>query len=227
MQKIQARTLHQQVADRMREMIRSGTLVRGQKIDEKVLSQAMGVSRTPVRESLRMLASEGLIELVPHKGAYVSQPCIEEIRDMFAVMSVLEGMSARLAAEKMDPEQFHRIERLHRKLERHYLEQDHTSYLKDNQVLHQAVQEISGNPTLMEVINGLRQKILLYRQEQLYQPERFRQSVEEHRGILEALRRRDAEAAESAMRGHLMRQCSALVGLYASRRGKGGEKMAA
>jgi signal transduction histidine kinase len=75
--------------------------VRGQKIDEKFLCQTMGVSRTPVRESLRILNSEGLVDLIPHKGAYVSQPPIEEIRDMFEVMSVLEGMCARLATLKM------------------------------------------------------------------------------------------------------------------------------
>jgi len=79
MQKIQAKTLHQEVANQIRGMIRNGILVKGQKIDEKYLCESMGVSRTPVRESLRILSSEGLIDLIPNKGAYISQPPIKEI----------------------------------------------------------------------------------------------------------------------------------------------------
>ena len=101
MHKIQAKTMHQEVASQIRKMIHKGVLVQGQKINEKQLCESMGVSRTPVREALRLLKSDGLINLVPHKGAFVSQPCIEEINDMFEVMSVLEGTCARLASSKM------------------------------------------------------------------------------------------------------------------------------
>ena len=220
MHKIQAKILHQEVANQIREMIRNGILVKGQKINEKDFCESMGVSRTPVRESLRMLSSEGLIDLIPHKGAYVSQPPIKEISDMFEVMSVLEGTCARLATKEMTEKNFSKIEALHQKLEKNYSDRDDKAYLDNNNTYHVFIQELSGNKVLNNVINGLRQKILLYRHRQLYQPERFEQSIQEHRGLLEAFRKRDAALAERLMKRHLNKQCEALVGLYASKEGE-------
>jgi len=217
MQKIHARTLHQEIAAQIRKMIRKGTLVKGQKIDEKSVCESMGVSRTPVREALRLLKSEGLIQLVPHKGAFVSQPCIEEINDMFEVMSVLEGTCARLATTHMKEKDLRKIEALHEELEAHYQNRDYDAYLRKNNVFHVFIQELAGNRVLNDVINGLRQKILLYRQRQLYQPERFDQSIQEHRNLMGAFRMLDPESAESLMKHHLLMQCRALVGLYATK----------
>ena len=214
MQKIQAKTLHQEVANQIRGMIRNGILVKGQKIDEKYLCESMGVSRTPVRESLRMLSSEGLIDLIPNKGAYISEPPIKDVKDMFEVMSVLEGTCARLATKKMTAKDFSKIETLHKELEKHYSRQDHEAYLETNNAYHVLIQELPGNKVLNDVINGLRQKILLYRHRQLYQPERFEQSIQEHRDLLEAFRKRDASLAERLMKKHLIKQCEALVSLY-------------
>ncbi|MGM0664385.1 MAG: GntR family transcriptional regulator [Thermodesulfobacteriota bacterium] len=217
MQKILSKTLHQEVADQIRGMIRGGDLVCGQKINERALCETMGVSRTPVRESLRLLHSEGLIELVPHKGAYVSKPRIEEIKDMFEVMGMLEGMCARLAVQRIGERDILRIESLHGKLERHYADQNRERYLEVNHELHVLLQELSGNKSLQDVINGLRQKILLYRHRQLYHKNRFEQSMTEHRKILDAFRLRDPERAENAMKKHLKNQCEALVDYYAGK----------
>jgi len=220
MQKIHATTLHQEIVSRIRKMIQKGTLVRGQKVNEMDLCESMGVSRTPVREALRQLTSEGLIQLIPHKGAFVSEPCMEEISDLFEVMSVLEGTCARLAAIHMTDKALRRIETLHTDLETHYEDRDHEAYLKVNHDFHVFVQELAGNKVLNDLINGLRQKILLYRQRQLYQPERFDQSIQEHRNLLGAFRTRDPESAESSMKHHLLMQCKALVGLYANKEPK-------
>jgi len=214
MHRISAKSLHEEVASQIRQMIRDGLLRRGQKIDETYLGESMGVSRTPVRESLRILQAEGLVELVPHKGSYVSQPPPDEIRDMFEVMGVLEGTCARLATQKMDEKDFKRIEALHRELERHYRSRDHEAYLAANNDLHVLIQDLTGNKILKEVINGLRRKILLYRHKQLYHLDRFDQSIQEHRYILEAFRKRDERLAESYMKRHLANQCKALLELY-------------
>ena len=224
MHKIRTKTLHQEIVAQIQEMIRKGILVKGQKIDEKRLCESMGVSRTPVREALRLLKSDGLIDLIPHKGAYVSQPCIEEINDMFEVMSVLEGTCARLAATHMNEKDLRKIESLHEELEEHYRHRDHEAYLKRNHVFHVFIQELAGNRVLNDVINGLRQKILLYRQKQLYQPERFDQSIQEHRDLLQAFRKKDPGLAELLMKQHLLMQCKALVGLYASKGIREGEQ---
>ena len=227
-EKIRVKTLHQEVAERIREMIRRGDLVCGQKVDEKALCESMGVSRTPIRESLRILHSEGLIDLIPHKGAYVSTPRIEDVKDMFEVMGMLEGMCARRAAERMGPRDLETLRSLHGKLERHYEHQDRERYLEVNHVLHLFIQELSGSKALQEVSNGLRQKILLYRHRQLYQKNRFDQSIREHRKILAAFEKRDARLAESSVKRHLKNQCSALVDYYtAEGADKRGDELAA
>ena len=226
MDKIRTTTLHQEIVSRIRKMIQKGTLVPGQKVNEKSLCESMGVSRTPVREALRQLTSEGLIRLIPHKGAFVSQPPIEEIRDLFEVMSVLEGTCARLAATHIKDKDLLTIEALHSELEDHYQNRDHKAYLETNHRFHVFIQELTGNRVLNDVINGLRQKVLLYRQRQLYQPERFDQSIQEHRNLLGAFRTRDPESAESLMKHHLLMQCKALMELYASKGVEEGSKAA-
>lgn len=226
MNRIRATTLHQEIVSRIRKMIQKGTLVRGQKVNEKDLCDAMGVSRTPVREALRQLTSEGLIQLIPHKGAFVSQPCMEEISDLFEVMSMLEGTCARLAATHMTDKDLRKFEDLHNNLETHYRNRDHEAYLKVNHDVHVFIQELARNRVLNDLINGLRQKVLLYRQRQLYQPERFDQSIQEHRNLLGAFRTRDPVSAEASMKHHLLMQCKALVGLYANKEPKKGGNLA-
>jgi DNA-binding GntR family transcriptional regulator len=214
MRKIKLKAIHEDVASQIRAMIRDGALVKGQKIDEKHLYESMGVSRTPVREALRILNAEGLVELIPNKGAYVSDPPIEVIQDLFEVISVLEGTSARLAAQKMNSQDFAKIESLHQDLERYYSVRDHKAYLQRNHVLHELIEDITGNKVLKQVIESLKQKVLIYRHRQLYEEDRFNQSIREHRDLLEAFRKRDAELAEVAMRRHLMNQCKALVSRF-------------
>jgi DNA-binding GntR family transcriptional regulator len=214
MSRIAIKPLHQEVAQRIREMIRKGTLHKGDRIVEKDLSQAMGTSRTPLREALRLLSSEGLIDLVPHKGAYVAQPSMREIREMFEVMSLLEASCARKAAEKMTDADFRKLEKLHEKLEKYFREKSHEKYLEVNRKYHSLLQEMGGSKVLNDVINSLKQKIMLYRQRQLYQPDRFEASMNEHRDLLDAFRRRDPVAAERAMKTHLINQCEALKNVY-------------
>jgi DNA-binding GntR family transcriptional regulator len=154
--------LHQDVASKIREMIRKGALVRGQRIIEAELCEQIGVSRTPLREALRVLESEGLVELFPHKGVFVRQPSMNEIQEMFEVMGVLEGTCARLTPEKMTPVGWRKIERLHRKLETHYAEGDREKYIAINNVFHALVQELAGNHVLDEVVAKLLEKVALY-----------------------------------------------------------------
>lgn len=206
--------ISQQVVKRMREMIRKGILKKGDKIVEKTLCQAMGISRTPFREALHILSSEGLIQLVPNKGAYVAEPSMQDIREMFCVMSILEGTAARICAEKMNAEDLKKLENLYRKMEKFFHATNYEKYMAVNHCYHALVQELAGNKILSEVINGLMQKILLYRYRQIYQPDRLNQSMQEHRNIQEAFRKKDPEAAERLMRKHLTKQCEALESVY-------------
>lgn len=212
--KIPVKPLSEEVAQRIRVMIRKGMLSTGDRIVESQLCQAMGISRTPLREAIRILGTEGLIKLVPNRGAYVAQPSMKEIKELFEVMSILEGACARMVAETLTDSDFKKIEKLHLKLEKHFLAKDHERYLKVNSQFHHLLQELTGNQVLNEVINGLRHKILLYRYRQLYERDRFEASMNEHRNLLEALRRRDPAAAESLMKIHLLNQCEALRSVY-------------
>ena len=218
MKRIQAGYLAQEAAKRIREMIRKGALKKGDRILEAPMCQTMGVSRTPLREALRILSSEGLIELIPNRGAYVAQPSIKDIGEMFYVMSILEGTCARVCVEKMDDEGLRRLDDLYRKLEQHCQAEDREKYMAVNHSFHSMVQELAGNSVLSEVIDALRQKILLYRYRQIYQPNRLKESMQEHRLLQRAFRERNPEAAERFMQEHLTRQFNALKSVYSERK---------
>jgi len=214
MSQILIKSLHEEVGRRIREMIRTGALNKGDRLLEKELCATLGISRTPLREALRSLAAEGLINIIPHRGAYVTKPSIQEIREMFEVMSLLEGYCAGKAAEYMPSDYLETLENLHKDLERHYQKRDAKSYLAVNHQLHRTVQEAAGNKILCEMIDSLRDKVLLYRHRQLYLPNRFDASIHEHRELIEAFRNHDPRKAEEAMKGHLMNQYKVLETLY-------------
>jgi DNA-binding GntR family transcriptional regulator len=213
MKAIRKKTLHEEIADRLREMIMTGELKEGDKIRENELCSSMGISKTPLREALRVLSAEGLIKLVPNRGSYVSKPTFESIKEMFDVMSVLEGVCARTAAEKMSDKQFEFLVKLHRKLEEKFEQRNQEAYIRYNNRYHSFVQELAGNRALNQIVNGLRQRILLYRFQSLNLEGRFEDSIREHRELLEAFRERDTEKAETLMKNHLKNQCDAMAQL--------------
>jgi DNA-binding GntR family transcriptional regulator len=222
MKLIKKMTLHEEIVTNLREMIMTGELREGDKIKESDLCISMGISRTPLREALRILSVEKIIIHVPNKGSYVCNPSIEEIKEMFDVMSVLEGVCARYAAEKITDSDFARLKKLHEKLEEYYNCRDQKNYIKFNNLYHSFLQELAGNQTCNQIINGLRQKILLYRFKSLNLPGRFEKSIEEHRELLKAFKERDPERAEVLIKIHLKNQSDAVEKL--SQKLAGGEK---
>lgn len=211
--KLKKATYHVKVADMLRDLIMTGKLKEGDKINENELCETLGISKTPLREALRVLSVEGLIRLVPHRGSFVTKPTFEEIAEMFDVMSLLEGFCAKEACAKLTPKDFARIEKLHAKLEENFEIRDQEEYIRTNNQYHSLVQKIAGNRTLNQIVNGLRKKILLYRFQSLNLPERFEHSIREHRDLLEAFRQRDQKRAEALMRKHLQNQSQALGAL--------------
>ncbi|RTZ99760.1 MAG: hypothetical protein DSY90_00530 [Deltaproteobacteria bacterium] len=212
-------TLVDQVANQLREAITSGRLKSGDRLIEADIAKSMQIGRNAVREAIRYMEKEGLVTTTPFKGAHVTIPNIDEIDQMFEVMSGLEGMCARLAAQKMTNQGLKKIECLHAELENHYAEKDPKAYLKINWQFHEYIQELSKNKVLSEVTSGLRQKTLLYDRRQLYQPNRFNASMQEHRKILAAFRKKDPDLAEQMMKNHLLQQGKALVKSYKSEDG--------
>ncbi len=218
------KALHERIADNLKQMILAGKLTEGDKIREDDLCASMDISKTPLREALRVLSAQGFITLIPNRGAFVAAPTFEEIRDMFDVMSVLEGLCAQAAAQKMNDKEFSRLEKLHDRLEESFKIGNPKRYVQDNNIFHTFVQKLAGNQILNQIISGLRQRILLYRFQSLNHPDRMKQSIQEHRKILAAFRKRDAKEAESLMRIHLDNQFEALETLKGLKETDPGEK---
>jgi len=205
-------TLVERVIEQIREAIISGRLKPGQRLLEKDIADGMQIGRNAVREAFRAMEKEGFVTIIPYKGAHVTLQSKEEIQQMFEVMGGLEGMCARLAIQKMTNTNFKEIESLHRNLEHHFKKNDPEKYLKTNWTFHTFIQKLAKNDVLDQVINGLRQKIFLYRKEQLFLPNRFKASMDEHRLIIKAFLKKDQNKAEQRMRQHLILQGDSLMG---------------
>ncbi len=201
---------HIEIADMLRDMIMTGKLKEGDKVKEDDLCSKIGVSKTPLREALRVLSVEGLIELIPNRGAFVTQPEFAEIKEMFDVMVLLEGFCARTACEKMRPPDFDHLKKLHAKLEQKAEQEDQEGYIEVNNQFHSYVQELAGNRSLNQILGGLRKKILLYRFQSLHAQGRMAESIREHRELLEVFHQRDHLKVEMLMQIHLKKQLAAL-----------------
>jgi len=214
-QPIVHKALYLEVADRLRGAIYSHQLQPGDAIDEKALCETFGISRTPLREALKVLASEGLVSLVPRRGCFVRKLELAELNDLFPVMAVLEGLCAREAVHHLDEAQLAELERLHAQLETEAAAGDIDAYYETNFVFHKAVEDLSGNRCLQRVITDLRKVLRLARHAQLTLPGRLQQSLQEHRRIMAAFRRRDADEVDRCMQDHLKQQWQALVAMSA------------
>ena len=195
--------LYQEVAERLRQRIYSHDLAPGTWVDEQALADDYGISRTPLREALKVLASEGLVTLKPRRGCYVTEISERDLDEIFSVMALLEGQCAHITARKATDADLERLRKIHEKLEKAAGNGDIDGYFEANQAFHQALQKITDNRWLLQVIEDLRKVIKLSRHHSLFSEGRLEQSLAEHRGILAALTERDAERAQLLMRAHI------------------------
>jgi DNA-binding GntR family transcriptional regulator len=211
-------SLHDGVAARLRAMVFDRQLAPGQWIDEKQLAAAWSVSRTPLREALKVLAAEGLVELVPQRGCRVIELSDEDADALFPVMALLEGRCALEAVTKAGPADIAELQRLHQELERHAAAHDADGYYRANHVFHTRVQALADNRWLDRATGDLRKFLRLMRGRQLQLPGRIGASINEHRVLIDAFVQGDAARAERAMHDHLMAQRVALKQLRALQR---------
>ena len=208
-------SLHDGVAARLRTMVFERQLAPGQWIDEKALAEAWQVSRTPLREALKVLAAEGLVTLVPRRGAQVVELTDADAEQLFPVMAMLEGRCALEATQRASEDDLAQLRRLHEGLERHAAAQDVDGYYRANHVFHSRVQALAANRWLDRSTGDLRKFLRLLRGRQLNLPGRIDASINEHRVLIDAFVQRDAARAERAMHDHLMAQLQALKQLRA------------
>ncbi len=213
--RISQTALYQEVAERLRQRIFAHELPPGTWIDEQALAIDYGISRTPLREALKVLASEGLVTLKPRRGCYVTEISERDLDEIFPMMAMLEGRCALEAAEKARPEDIARLEILHAQLEKHAVADNKEGFFEVNQEFHRFIQELAGNRWLMQVIQDLRKVLKLTRLHSLSLEGRLQQSVDEHRLIMAGFKARDAKRAEKAMHDHLVSGRQALSKIHA------------
>jgi len=206
-------SLAQQVTDHLRQRIYDRALPAGQKLDEAALAAELGVSRTPIREALRLLAAQGLVEMRSRRGCFVAALTVQDQQDIFPIMARLEGWVAHQVATSSPDADLARLEVLHDALERHAATGNTDRYWEANYVFHIALQELAGNRWLQHLLGDLRRKLNLARHRSLKLPGRLAGSLAEHRALMAALRARDGQRAEAIMRDHLMHQLDALLEL--------------
>jgi DNA-binding GntR family transcriptional regulator len=203
-------SMHDNVAARLRQMVFDHALAPGSFVDEVALAQAWGISRTPIREALKVLAAEGLVEPVPRRGSRVTAMTDADAEQLFPVMALLEGRCAHEAVARATPDDTAELRRLHETLERHAAKHDLDGYYRANHVFHSRVQQLAGNRWLDRATDDLRRFMRLWRGRQLALPGRIDASINEHRVLIDAITQGDAERAERAMHDHLMAQLAAL-----------------
>jgi DNA-binding GntR family transcriptional regulator len=207
------KALYQEVADRLREQIAAGVLAPGAWIDEQALTEQFGISRTPLREALKVLVAEGLVRLEARRGCFVNQLTERDLDEIFPLMALLEGRCAYEAARNACKADLKRLEQLHARLGRQAEAGEIDAYYATNALIHRGLQDLAGNRWLSGAIDDLRRVLRLSRQRSLHLPGRLRESLREHRAIFAAVQARDAEEAERVMRMHLLNQRAALAKL--------------
>ena len=208
-----APALYEQVAERLRNRIYAHELAPGAWIDEQALAQEYGISRTPMREALKVLAAEGLVQLKPRRGCYVTELSERDLDEIFPVMALLEGRCAFEAAQRANAAELAELARLHERLEKYAAESDTDRFFEANQAFHLAVQQLAGNRWLSQLINDTRKLMKLTRRDSLRLEGRLKQSLTEHRAILSAIQRHDANDAGRLMQNHLLSGRAALAKL--------------
>lgn len=203
-------SLHHEVANTLREQIFAGALAPGMFLDEVALCARLEISRTPLREALKVLTAEGLLRHEPRRGCFVNQVTEKDLDDIFPVIALLEGRCAFEAARNASDAELAELTTLHDRLQAHAKAGRITDYYATNFAIHEAIILLADNRWLAQSIADLRKILKLARLQQLHAPGRLKQSLAEHLAVFASLKARDSEGAEAAMRTHLIRQREAL-----------------
>lgn len=202
-----AQPLYEQVADRLRQRILARELEPGAWVDELKLCGELGISRTPMREALKVLAAEGLVTMKLRRGAYVTEMSERDVREAYQLLSLLESDAAAEAAVRATDAELAELGELHRALEEALPDRD--AFFAANERFHLRVLEIDGNRWRLQIVGDLRRLMKLNRHHSLFREGRLAESLDEHRAIVKALLSRDAAACRSLVAAHFCNGLSA------------------
>lgn len=199
------------VTNRLRSMIVEGIIGPGTRLNERVLCEQLAVSRTPLREAFKTLAVEGLINLLPNRGAVVAQLSTEDIEQTFEVMSALEGLSGKLACERITDGQIAEIKALHYEMLAAHARRDLTSYYRINHVIHDRINAAANNAVLTATYLQINLRIQALRFRSNFNQEKWDSAVKEHGAMLDALERRDGDALCAILQQHLLNKRDTVI----------------
>jgi DNA-binding GntR family transcriptional regulator len=194
------RALYEEVAELLRQRIFSRELAPGSWIDEMKLAEEYGISRTPLREALKVLAAEGLVTMKVRRGAYVTEVSEKDLCDVYHLLSLLESDAAGVVAERASDAQIAELQSLHKQLEASAHNRE--KFFAINERFHMRLLEIAGNRWRDQMVADLRKVMKLNRHNSLLKSGRVKESMLEHRALVEALARRDSKAAVKKMQEH-------------------------
>jgi DNA-binding GntR family transcriptional regulator len=214
------RLLHETVIDQLRDLIVQGELAPETKLNERVLAERLGTSRTPLREAIKFLASEGLVELLPHRGAVVAPLKPEKMKEVFVVLGALEALAGDLACRNATEADIAEIRALHYHMLAHHARGELASYFRYNQQIHIRLMECAGNATLAQVYRGLNAHVKRARYMANLSKTRWDKAVQEHEDILDALTRRDGARLQLLLRDHLANKLVLVMEALAGQRGE-------
>ncbi len=195
--------LYERVAERLRERILAHSLAPGSWIDEQALTAELGISRTPLREALKVLAAEGLVTMKLRRGAYVTEVSERDLVEVFHLLSLLESDAAASVARDATDAELAELAALHRRLEDTVADRD--AFFAANEHFHMRLLEIAGNRWRNQMVGDLRKVMKLYRHHSLFKQGRLEASLKEHRKIMAALKARNPALVQQLMQQHLAR----------------------
>ncbi len=199
--------VHDEVVSAIRDMIFSGDLIGGQRVPEKLLCEKLSISRTPLREALKVLASERLLILLPNRGARVARMTTADVDEMFPVMGALEGLAGEIACRRISDDEIDEIRALHYQMAAHHKRGELGEYFAANQQIHGKIMAATGNVTLGGLYASLAGRIRMARYRANFSRTRWDQAMTEHEEILAALAERDGPRLTKILRTHLENTC--------------------
>ena len=195
--------LHEQVTHRLRQMLVEGRIAPGAKLNERELCEALNVSRTPLREAIKTLAAEGLVELLPNRGAIALQLSEADILNTFEVIAGLEGLSGELAAQRISDEALNEIRAMHFEMKAAYTRRDLSNYYRLNAAIHRAINEAAHNPVLTTTYGQVNARLQALRFRSNQDGEKWARAMAEHDQMVDALARRDGAALRAVLVAHI------------------------
>lgn len=195
--------LHEQVASRLRQMLVEGRIAPGAKLNERTLCEELRISRTPLREAIKMLAAEGLVELLPNRGSVAVQLSVADVHNTFEVMAGLEALSGELAAQRITDAELAEIKALHYEMLAAYTRRDLSTYYQLNATIHRCMNAAAKNPVLTSTYNQVNARLQALRFRSNQDGEKWSRAVQEHEAMVQALEARDPAALRRVLTSHL------------------------